>query len=76
MEGIIVKLIMKYDSQNDRKGDVDNDPEKWPNELSLHDMNACPQLDTFHIGSYFGPLVPNFRTWNKIIIHTLCFRKY
>jgi hypothetical protein len=27
-----------------------------------HDMNACPQLDTCHIGSYFFPLVPNFRT--------------
>jgi hypothetical protein len=33
-----------------------------PNELSPHDMYACPQLDTCHVGSYFGPLVPNFRT--------------
>jgi hypothetical protein len=30
--------------------------------LSPHDMYACPQLDTCHVGSYFGPLVPNFRT--------------
>ena len=35
---------------------------KFENELSPHDMYACPQLDTCHVGSYFGPLVPNFRT--------------
>jgi hypothetical protein len=32
------------------------------NELSPNNMYACPQLDTYHVGSYFGPLVPNFRT--------------
>jgi hypothetical protein len=57
-----VKLIVKYDSKNDGEVDGKNPPEKWPNELSLHDMNACTQLDTCHVGSYFGPLVPNFRT--------------
>jgi hypothetical protein len=31
-------------------------------ELSPHNMYACPQLDTCHVGSFFGPLVPNFRT--------------
>jgi hypothetical protein len=31
-------------------------------ELSPHDMYACPQLAICHVGSYFGPLVPNFRT--------------
>jgi hypothetical protein len=29
------------------------------NELSSFNMYACPQLDTCHVGSYFGPLVPN-----------------
>jgi hypothetical protein len=28
------------------------------NELSPKNMYACPQLDTCHVGSYFGPLVP------------------
>jgi hypothetical protein len=38
-------------------------PQKFPKRAKFpHDMNACPQLDTCHIGSYFGPLVPNFRT--------------
>jgi hypothetical protein len=46
------------------------------NELSPNNMYGCPQLDTCHVGSYFGPLVPNFRTYDKIIIHTLCFKKY
>jgi hypothetical protein len=32
------------------------------NELSPKNMYACPQLDTCHVGSYFGPLLPNFRT--------------
>jgi hypothetical protein len=27
------------------------------NELSPNNMYACPQLDTCHVGSYFGPLV-------------------
>jgi hypothetical protein len=35
---------------------------KVSKEISPHDMYACPQLDTCHVGSYFGPLVPNFRT--------------
>jgi len=46
------------------------------NELSPNNMYACPQLDACHVGSYFGPLVPIFRTWDKIIIHTLYFKKY
>jgi hypothetical protein len=41
------------------------------NELSPNNMYACPQLETCHVGSYFGQLVPNFRTQDKIIIHTL-----
>jgi hypothetical protein len=40
------------------------------NELSPNNMYACPQLDTCHVGSYFGPLVPNFVSQDKIIIHT------
>jgi hypothetical protein len=32
------------------------------NELSPNNMYACPQLDTCHVGSYFGPLVLNFGT--------------
>jgi hypothetical protein len=32
------------------------------NELIPNNMYACPQLDTCHVGGYFGPLVPNFRT--------------
>jgi hypothetical protein len=32
------------------------------NELSPNNMYACPQLNTFHVGSYFLPLVPNFGT--------------
>jgi hypothetical protein len=32
------------------------------NEISPNNMYACPQLDTCHVGSYFGPLVPNFGT--------------
>jgi hypothetical protein len=46
------------------------------NELSPNNMYACPQLDTYHVGIYFGPLVPNFGTYDKIIIHTLYFNKY
>jgi hypothetical protein len=38
------------------------DDGKDENELSPNNMYACPQLDTCHVGSYFGPLVPNFRT--------------
>jgi hypothetical protein len=30
------------------------------NELSPNNMYACPQIDTCHVGIYFGPLVPNF----------------
>jgi len=30
------------------------------NEISPNNMYACPQLNTCHVGSYFGPLVPNF----------------
>jgi hypothetical protein len=33
---------------------------KCENELSPHNMYAFPQLDTCHVGRYFGPLVPNF----------------
>jgi hypothetical protein len=36
--------------------------EESQNELSPNCMYACPQLDTCHAGSYFGPLVPNFGT--------------
>jgi hypothetical protein len=43
----------------------------WENELSPNNMYACPQIDTCHVGSYFGPLVSNFGTYDKIIIHTL-----
>jgi hypothetical protein len=32
------------------------------NELSPNNMYACPQLDTCYVGSYFGPLVPLFKT--------------
>jgi hypothetical protein len=32
------------------------------NELSPNNMYACPQLDTCHVGSYSGPLIPIFRT--------------
>ena len=32
------------------------------NEISPNNMYACPQLETCHAGSYFGPLVPIFRT--------------
>jgi hypothetical protein len=47
------------DGWNDGK----NDEKKMiRNELSPNNMYACPQLDTCHVGSYFGPLVPNFRT--------------
>jgi hypothetical protein len=46
------------------------------NELSPNNMYACPQLDTCHVGIYIGPLVPIFRTQDKIIIHTLYFNKY
>jgi hypothetical protein len=46
------------------------------NELSPNNMYACPQFDTCHVGSYFGPLVPIFRNYDKIIIHTLYFKKY
>jgi hypothetical protein len=46
------------------------------NELSEKNVYACLQLDTCHVGSYFGPLVPNFGTWDKIIIDTLYFKKY
>jgi hypothetical protein len=49
MEGIMGEMIVRM-------------MVKCENELSPHDMYACPQLDTCHVGSYFGPLVPNFRT--------------
>jgi hypothetical protein len=58
---------MTDDGRNDGKNDGKYDG----NELSPKNMYACPQLDTCHVGSYFGPLVPNFRTKDKIIIHTL-----
>jgi hypothetical protein len=32
------------------------------NELSPNNIYACPELDTCHVESYFGPLVPNFGT--------------
>jgi hypothetical protein len=35
---------------------------KVSKDIRAHDMFACPQIDTCHVGSYFGPLVPNFRT--------------
>jgi hypothetical protein len=46
MEGMMVKMMEKMIG----------------NEISPNNMYACPQLDTCHVGSYFGPLVPNFRT--------------
>jgi hypothetical protein len=49
------------DGRNHGKDDGKNDGES-ENELSPNNMYACPQLDTCHVGSYFGPLVPNFRT--------------
>jgi hypothetical protein len=63
MEGIIEKIMVRM------MGECEN-------ELSPKNMYACPQLNTFHVGSYFVPLVPNFRTQDKIIIHTLGFKKY
>jgi hypothetical protein len=50
------------DGRNHGKDDGKNDVGGVENELSPHNMYACPQLDTCHVGSYFGPLVPNFRT--------------
>jgi hypothetical protein len=68
MEGIMGEMIVRLIMCMMEK--------KCVNELNPHDMHACPQLDTCHVGSYFDPLVPNFRTYDKIIIHTLCFKKY
>jgi hypothetical protein len=47
---------------NDGKDDRKNDGGGCENEISPNNMYACPQLNTCHVGSYFGPLVPNFRT--------------
>ena len=41
---------------------VKNNRKSDGNELSPKNMYACPQLDTCHVGSYFGPLVPKFGT--------------
>jgi hypothetical protein len=42
---------MLLEWMNDRRND-------GKNELSPNYMYACPQLDTSHVGRYFGPLAP------------------
>jgi hypothetical protein len=49
MEGIMENIMVRMMGE-------------FENELIPNNIYACPQLGTFHVGSYFGPLVPNFRT--------------
>jgi hypothetical protein len=49
MEGIMEKMILRMMG-------------KCENEIIPNNMYACLQIDTFHVGSYFGPLVRNFGT--------------
>jgi hypothetical protein len=60
-----MKMVMApwlNDGRNPGKDDGPNDGGQPQNEVSPNNMYACPQLDTCHVGSYFGPLVPNLRT--------------
>jgi hypothetical protein len=47
---------------NDVRNYGKNDGKILENELNPNNMYACPQLNTCHVGSYSGPLVPNFGT--------------
>jgi hypothetical protein len=62
MHGIMGEMIVRMMEKVIMRMIVRMMEKKCLNELSPPDMYACPQLDTCHVGSYFGPLVPNFRT--------------
>jgi hypothetical protein len=62
MEGIMRVMIVRMIMRMMVRMMVQVMEKKCINELSSLDMYACPQIDTCHVGSYFDPLVPKFRT--------------